>query len=293
MLHKRNPDIDVIANAPELIRKFNNAKTIPHVAVRLTQLISSENSSFHEFEKLIRLDPTLVLRVLRMANSAYFALKQKVDSISRALVFIGMKNLRNMIVTEALRDIFKSDSEQTKFSRNHLWLHSAVVAICSQMISERILGQKGEDAFLCGILHDIGMIVEDQVAHEAFISVCETYQPNARPITDYETDTIGANHCELGYMLAQNWQLPFVVQEGVKLHHDYRIDRPAQDIVSIIQISEYIAAKLNYSALPDMTAALPPNLINHIKENMGEYKIIVKDLPDEIAKAKEIYESDE
>jgi len=282
----------MMISAAELIQKFYNLKTLPHVAVQLIRLISSEKSSLHEFEELIRLDPTLVLRVLRLANSAYFGLKQKVDNISRALVFIGIKNLRNMIATEALREIFKGESEHAKFSRSHLWLHSAVVGICSQMISERIFGQKGEDGFLCGLLHDIGMIVEDQVAHDAFISVCEAYQPETRPITEYEMETIGASHCELGYLLAQNWHLSMEIQEGVKLHHDYKLDKSVQDIVSIIQISEYIATKLNYSELPGMIVTLPPNLVTHIKENMGEYKIIAKDLPDEIAKAEEIYGSE-
>jgi len=281
----------MMTKASELIRNFYNVKTLPHVAVQLIRLISSENSSLHEFEELILLDPTLVLRVLHMANSPYFGLKQKVDNISRALVFIGIKNLRNMIATEALREIFKDDSEHTKFSRRHLWLHSAVVGICSQMISERIFGQKGEDGFLCGLLHDIGMIVEDQVAHDAYISVCEAYEPKTRPITEYESETVGANHCELGYLLAQNWHLPLEIQEGIKLHHNDQLNRPVQDIVSIIQISEYIATKLNYTELPGMIGTLPQNLVTHIKENMGEYKIIAKDLPDEIVKAEEIYGS--
>lgn len=278
--------------AQDLIRKFNNDKTLPHVAIRLTKLISNESSPLSEFEKLIRMDPTLVVRILRMVNSAYYGLKQRVDSISRALVFIGMKNLRNMVVTEALRDIFKSDADEAVFSRSKLWLHCAAVSICSQMISERIFGEKGEDAFLCGILHDIGMVVEDQVVHDAFIQACDAYSKNPKPIIGYEKKFIGTDHCEIGYLLAKEWQLPPAVRKGVKHHHGEIRDIHPSEIPAIIQISEYIVTKMNYSALPKMKASLSPSLARHVQQNMGEYKTVAKDLPEEIAKAKDIYETD-
>ena len=101
----------------------------------------------NDFEKIIEMDPVLVFRLLRVVNSPYYGLRQTVDSISRAVVIVGMNNIRNMVVVEALKDIFKKDSEADCFSRNRLWLHCAAVSICSQMISERIFGENGEDAF--------------------------------------------------------------------------------------------------------------------------------------------------
>ena len=97
-----------MATAQALVNKFNNLKTLPHVAIRLTKLITDKNSTMQEFEEIIRLDPILVLRLLSIVNSSYYALRQKISSISRAVVFIGMKNLRNMVVTEALKTVFKS-----------------------------------------------------------------------------------------------------------------------------------------------------------------------------------------
>ena len=92
--------------AKSLLNKFTTAKTLPHIAIKLTKLISDENSTMQDFEKMIKMDPTLVLRLLRGANSPYYGLRQKVNSISRAVVVIGINNLRNMIVTEGLKEIF-------------------------------------------------------------------------------------------------------------------------------------------------------------------------------------------
>lgn len=278
-----------MATAQELIKKFSIAKTLPHVAIRLTKLISDENSTMQDFEKMMKMDPTLVLRLLRVVNSPYYGLRQKVNSISRAVVVIGINNLRNMIVTEALKDIFKETQEQDAFSRNRLWLHCAAVSICGQMISERIFGQNGENAFLCGILHDIGMIVEDQTTHDLFNQACKTYAQDTGPIIDHEKKIIGTDHCEVGYLLAKDWKLPSEVQEGIKQHHDVLKKVSPSSMTGTIQISEYIVAKLDYTAMPGMKPTLSSPLADHIRENVEEYKALVKDLPEEMSRASELY----
>jgi putative nucleotidyltransferase with HDIG domain len=275
-----------MATAQELIKKFTIAKTLPHVAIRLTKLISDENSTMQDFEKM---DPTLVLRLLRVVNSSYYALRQKVNSISRAVVVIGMNNLRNMIVTEALKDIFKETQEQDAFSRNRLWLHCAAVSICSQMISERIFGQNGENSFLCGILHDIGMIVEDQTAHDLFNQACKAYAQDSGSIIDHEKEIIGTDHCEVGYLLAKDWKLPVEVQEGIKQHHNILKKVSPSSITGTIQLSEYIVSKLDYTAMPGKEPTLSSPLADHIRENVEEYKALVKDLPEEMSRASELY----
>jgi putative nucleotidyltransferase with HDIG domain len=282
-----------MATAQALLKKFINVKTLPHVAIRLSKLISDESSTMQEFENLIKMDPTLVLRVLRTVNSSYYGLRQRVDSIARAVIVIGMKNLRNMVVTEALKDIFRQSSDEDIFSRRLLWLHCAAVGICSQMISERIFTQKGEDAFLCGILHDIGMIVEDQVEQDLFFQACKVYEPATKPITDYEREVIGTDHCAIGYLLARDWKLPVEVQEGIKQHHKALEQVSPSSITGIIQIAEYFVSKLNYTAIPGMNAMLSPPLIAHIRDNLEEYKVLIQDFPDEMSKAKDLYESQE
>jgi HD-like signal output (HDOD) protein len=275
--------------AAGLLKKFTTAKTLPHIAIKLTKLISDENSTMQDFEKMIKMDPTLVLRILRGANSPYFGLRQKVNSISRAVVVIGINNLRNMIVTEGLKDIFKERKRKSTFSRNRLWLHCAAVSICSQMIMERIFGLNGEDAFLCGILHDIGMIVEDQAAPDLFFQVCNTYDAKSRSITDYEKEIIGTDHCIIGYLLAKDWQLPVGVQEGIHHHHKTLDQFSPSSLTAVIQLAEYIVSQLDYTAIPGMNATLSLPLANHIRDNVKEYKALVRDLPNEMSKAKDLY----
>ena len=195
-------------SASALLKRFKKTKTLPHVAIRLTRLMANENSSIQAFEDIIKMDPTLVLRLLRLVNSPYYGVQQRIESIARAVVFIGMKNLRNIVVTEALRDIFKEGADKDIFSRRQLWMHCAAMGVCCQMIAERIFGDNGENAFLCGILHDIGLIVLDQVVHDELIQVCKDYQSGEKAITDFEIDIIGVDHSTIGQTLAKDRKLP-------------------------------------------------------------------------------------
>jgi len=280
-----------MTTAQHVLNQFKGIKTLPHVAIRLSKLISDETTSMNQLEEIIRLDPALVIRLLQMVNSPYYGLRQTVKSIPRAVVYIGMKNLRNMIVIEALKDIFQKTSSKGIFSRSQLWLHSAAVGICSQMISERIFMKKGEDAFLCGILHDIGLIVEDQVSKEQFTQVCRAWESNTKPFIEYENEIIGTNHCEIGYYLARDWKLPSDVQLSIRRHHDAMEAIDPVSPLGVIQISEFIVSKMNYPAIQGMEVKLSTALSSHIRDNLREYKAMANDLPEEMAKAEDLYKS--
>lgn len=275
--------------AKELLSKFSTAKTLPHITVQLTKLISDDKSTMQDFEKIIKMDPTLVLRILRAANSPYYGLRQKINSISRAVVIIGINNLRNMIVTVGLKQVFKNKNDNDAFSRTRLWLHCAAVSICSQMIMERIFALNGEDAFLCGILHDIGMIVEDQTVPDLFYNVWKTYDENNPAIIDIEKEAVGTDHCEIGFLLSKEWQLPVEVQEGIHSHHKLMDDVSPSSLTGVIQLAEYIVSQMDYTAIPGMKTKLSNPLAVHIRDNIKEYKALARDLPDEMSKAKDLY----
>lgn len=265
-------------------------KTLPSVAARLTQMISDDRNSVYEFEEVIKMDPTLVLRLLRIVNSPLYGLRRQLTSISEAVAFIGIENLRNLIVVDALKNLFSRKAEDELFSRTKLWMHSVAVAICSQMIVERILGQKGEDAFLCGIIHDIGLIIIDQVNPHEFLTVCRAWnQKENKSITHYENKILKTDHTVVGCLLTQEWKLPINIQNGVRDHHEIFREVDHKSLPAIIQVSDYLVARLGYTVLPQMKGELSSPLMLHIRDNIKDYKALAEDLPEELAKAEDIY----
>lgn len=277
-----------MATAKNIIRKFNDIETLPHVVTTLSHLISDENATMKDFEDVIKMDPILVVRLLRLINSSFYGLTQRIDSIGRAVAFIGRKNLHNLAVTDALKNIFRGDKKSHIFSRKKLWLHCAAVSICAKMIAERIFGTNGDDAYLCGILHDFGMIVEEQVEREKFLATCEACS-TGNSITTLEQQFLGTDHCEIGYLMTLEWKMPQTIQEAIRDHHQQDNNYPPESLTGIIQIAEYITGQLGYTALANTIPELPLHLVSHLQENMDEYKVLIEDLPEEMIRAQDIY----
>lgn len=277
-------------SAKEVLRKFSDLKTLPHVAIKVTQLVNDEKSTLHDFEEVIKLDPVLVSRLLRLVNSPYFGLAQKIESIPKAVVFTGMKQLRNLVAVEALRNIFQGGDEE--FSAQKLWLHSATVAILSEMIAKRIFGISGDDVFLAGIIHDIGLIVEDQTVGALLRQACREFQSGKGTLIECEQRIIGTDHTEVGALLAKDWNLPEEVLKSIKHHHSQKKEPELPSISGILQLAEFMASKMKYWPIAGPIKPMPDNLSQHVKTMMDDYKIIIRDLPAEMAKAKELYEDD-
>jgi len=279
-----------MSSAQRFIKKYTDIKTLPHAVTRLSKLLNDDNATMKDFEDVIKMDPTLVVRLLRLVNSPFFGLRQHVDSISRAVAFIGMKNLQNMAVTDALKNIFNTKDASPLFSRKRLWLHCAAVSIFSKMLAERIFAINGDDAYLCGILHDFGLIVEEQVAKKYFLQACMECGTTGS-ITACEQKFLDTDHCEIAYLMTLDWEMPVEIQEAIRDHHTLSDDTDPASLTGILQISEYVAGQFDYTPISGSRPQLAPSLVSHLQENADEYKVLIDDFPDEMSKAKDIYDS--
>lgn len=277
-----------MSKANKFIRKFKDIKTLPHVVTSLSSLIADDNSTMKDFEEVIKMDPILVARLLRLVNSSFYGLSQRIDSIGKAVAYLGMKNLHNMAVTDALKNIFQEQGKSKAFSREKLWLHCAAVSICAKMIAERIFGTNGDDAYLCGILHDFGLIVESQVDPKNFFAACDACE-DGNSLIDHEQHYMGTDHCEIGFLLTVDWEMPEAIQEAIRDHHLEEGDYAPESLTGIIQIAEYITGQLGYTAIANVIPELPSHLVAHMQEKMDEYKVLIEDLPEEMGNAQDLY----
>lgn len=273
----------------EFVDQFSKVATFPHVVAQLTQLINDQRSTMQEFEKIIQMDPILVVRVLKLVNSSAFSLVQKVDSISRAIAFLGMKNLHNIAITDTLHGMFGEDEAiHDNFSRKHLWLHSAATAVTSKMVAERIFGQRGDEAYLSAILHNIGIIIEAQIRPDEFLAICKACKGDTL-LTELEQKTFHTDHSQVGYLITQEWNMPKAVSKAILAHHELTENISPSSLPGILQISEYLIGQLNYTVLPETPTRISPSLLAHIQENADEYEVLLEDLPEELELIQQIY----
>lgn len=270
------------------IEKFADIHPLPHIVSTISRLIADNKSTMKDFEEVIKMDAVLVSRLLRLVNSPYYGLAQTVDSIGRAVALLGMKNLHNLIVADALKNLFVTNETAGVFSKKRLWLHSAAVSICSKMVAERIFGINGDDAFLCGILHDFGLLVEEQVERKAFLIICGACTSTSDLIV-MEQQAFATDHCAIGYHMSLDWNMPVTIQKAIRDHHLLSDSIEPTSLTGIIQISEYIAGQLGHTVLPRVTMQISAPLVEHLQDNIDEYKVLIEDLPEEMARAQAIY----
>jgi HD-like signal output (HDOD) protein len=277
-----------VSTAQQFIEQFTDIHPLPHVVSTVTRLISDPESTIKDFEEAIKMDPILVSRLLRLVNSPYYGLVQTVDSIGRAVAFLGMKNLHNLVVTDALKTIFIKPEIDSVFSKKKLWAHCAAVSILSKMVAERIFGINGDDAFLCGILHDFGLLVEEQVRREDFHRICSSCTSSST-LLDMEQQAFATDHCKICHYMTLDWNMQLNIQQAIRDHHLISEDIEPSSLTGIVQIAEYITGHLKLSTLPDMAMEVSPPIVKHLQDNLDEYTVLIEDLPEEMDRAQSIY----
>lgn len=277
-----------MSTAKQFLDKFADIHPLPSVVMTVNKLIDDSESTMKDFEDVIKVDQVLVSRLLRLVNSPFYGLTQTVDSISRAVAFLGMKNLHNLVVIDALQTVFVAPEQPTSFSKKKLWHHSAAVSICGKMVAERIFGVNGDDALLCGILHDFGLLIEEQIQPAVFDKISSTCTSTGNLVA-LESEAFGTNHCDIGYTMSREWNMSVSVQEAIRDHHLISDDMKLDSLAGIIQISEYITGQLEHTTLPDITVDISSPLLQHLKDNIDDYKVLTEDLPEEMEKANAIY----
>jgi HD-like signal output (HDOD) protein len=277
-----------MATARKFIERFKETTPLPSILTTINRLIDDPESTMKDFEEVIKMDQVMVSRLLRLVNSPFYGLLQKVDSISRAVAYLGMKNLHQLVVVDSMHKIFRRKSRRSSFSKKKLWMHSATVAICNKMVAERIFGLNGDDVFLCGILHDFGLLVEEQADSKKMTELCSNC-PTSNQLIEQERQMFGTDHGEIGCLLAVDWNMPTNIQDAIRDHHLLMPEIDPASPSGILQISEFIAGRLGEATLPGMAMQISPPLLAHLQENGDEYTVLIEDLPEELAKAQEIY----
>lgn len=252
-----------------ILRQIDALPTLPAVATRLLSLTASDDSSAKEVIKLVSSDPSLTAKILSLCATADRGLREDVMTIDKAVVLLGFTTIRNAVLSikvfETLgpriqhvgtaETIDDNDVANSQFDRTAFWRHSLAVAIAAELICEA--ERKSADlppgeAFVCGLLHDIGKIALDHVLPKSFSRVIELTDLNQGNISEFERRIMGLDHHTAGKRLAEQWQLPHRLQDAIWLHGSAFDTLPRLDhrrLVGVIGLADLIVRRqhLGYS----------------------------------------------
>ena len=236
-------------NMQNMINKYDALPAMPNVVMKALNIIKSENSGLKELAKIISYDQSLTTQVLKLVNSAYYGLPKQITSIQNAITLLGFNEVRKTVIAITLKPMLTSRGGRD------LWEHSIISAVACEFLAKQVKILKPEDAFIVSFLHDIGKIVLNHSSPIAYNKV-KTLVSEGNNILEVENLLIGATHTDVGFKLAKKWQLPIVIANCIKYHHN-----PGQssisNVVGLVSYADIIAhcdyANKNINTLEKLT----------------------------------------
>ncbi len=279
-------------NLRDFMKKVKELPTISAVANEINASDKNDALTAKSLGAIITRDPALTATVLKLANSAYYGMAREITSTERAVTVLGFDTIKNLALTIAVFHVFKNQDGQL-LDLKGLWYHSLGVALAAKHLAlhSPILAcdkTLPEQAFICGILHDIGKIAFAKNLPAEMAEILR--QTRSGPIVQHEIEKniLGFNHQKAGQAMAEAWNFPEDYQTIIRLHHTTSVatvgDNPK---VAALNMGVYLgnkiakALQLGESTDPHMAKVTPEDL-----RNLGISK---QDLPGIIQQIKDEY----
>ncbi len=225
------------------VNSLTRIPSLPLIASELMQVTSDDNLSVNQILPVIEKDPPLAMKVLRIANSAYYGLHRKVESLRHALVIIGMQELSDLSLGFSVIKTLSDAEDNFGLEWDNLWEHSAAVGHIGQMLQENLGIQTNSSPYALGLLHDVGKIILHRLEPVKYIEVVQYALANGISTHEAENHVLGIDHMTVGAWVADKWQLPVSIHDAIKYHHEpNHIQDPENRIsTALVQLANIVA----------------------------------------------------
>ena len=226
-LRSRITSIDSMPTIPVILRPLLHCLDQPVEQIDITRIV-----------ELISYDKSIAARCVRMANSALFGRNKPVESVRTAVMNLGMWRVRDLLFSNSLTQVIPANRwivEPAVF-----WRHSLGVALVCRKFAEILGYPDTEKAYLAGLLHDIGILVNSMVAPEEFRATFEKATREQIPLNEAELATLGFTHCDSGRVLGEAWKITPELIQAIELHHDIGDPERGGPLVAIVHLSDLL-----------------------------------------------------
>jgi len=210
----------VSSDVVQVVRRIKNLPTLPQVVTQLMGAVNNPNASASDVSKIITNDQALVSKVLRIVNSAFYGLPKRVSTVTQATVILGFNTVKNLALSASVFDAFGNNGRAVgKWDRSKFWQHSIACGVATKLLAREIRYSNPEEAFVAGLLHDIGKVVVDQYLPDKFEEIIQIVESDGVSMYQAERTVLGVTHSDIGRWLADNWNLPTQLDEAIGFHH--------------------------------------------------------------------------
>lgn len=266
MLHKELESAIVIAG---------DLPAMPVVATKVMQLVEDERATAEELAKIVQSDPTMAARVLKISNSAFYGCQRQIQTLPSAIVVIGFNTLKTLVLMASVKEMFKPNGLTEKM----LWEQSFGAALAARVIARETRTANPEEAFLAGLMQDIGKIIMQHIDPGKFQMVIEQYYNEGLEFDEAEKAFYSFSHAELGGCVLQKWNFPETLVSVVTHHHTFDLpdadDHYQRRMTAVASLANLFCVKLGIGersprADLELSGTYAAKLLKMDNERIGE-----------------------
>jgi HD-like signal output (HDOD) protein len=227
----------------DAIASVTHIATLPEITLKIIELVENPRSTAQDLHKIISNDPALVARILKVVNSAFYGLPGQIASINRAIVLLGLNAVKNIVIAASLAKLFRGGRLSANFAAKDLWTHSIAVGVMSKLLVQKINNTLPDEAFLAGLIHDIGILVELQAMRDSLVEVADRAAKENERYIMVEQQLIGVDHQALGAALTAKWKFPRSFQYVTGFHHQpMELGADCRWMSCIVHVADHVVA---------------------------------------------------
>ena len=229
--------------AVSLIRGRTDLPTIPVVATQVLSLLDHPDVDIDQVAELLLSDQVMAARVLKMVNSPLYRSSAPITSLKSALVYLGIRHIREFILTCSFIQGF--EEKEGVLGVKSFWEHSFGVGIVARIIAGKVGYHDTEKAYIGGLIHDIGEVFLSHYLKDEFQKVVDSIKDPPGQLVEAEERILGTTHCEVGLCLAREWHFPEDYCEVVACHHTPREAKNAPKLTAIVNLADLFCTVRN------------------------------------------------
>lgn len=271
--------------------RVNEIGSLPEITTRIVSVVEDPKSTARDMHDIVKNDPALATKILKVVNSAFYGLPSQIASLDRAIVMLGLSAVKNIALAASLSRLFKGGEVSETFTAKDLWQHSIAVGVCARQISKAISSQS-EEAFVAGLVHDMGLLVEFQLFPDKLRSVVDRCEQTQEDFCAVERDAIGADHQAFGAALAARWKFPPALRSAIAYHHDTSTLQPDfKRFVTVIQMADRVCcgARHGFWLTAAVDCTVPEDMLALVGLTAEKLKQIEESLPEKIEETQAIF----
>lgn len=260
---------------------------LPSLSVTVTKVLEICNkpgTSPVDLNKVISLDPVLMGRVLKLINSAYYGMSQKVTSLVRAIIMLGLNTVKNLALSTAVMGTISTKNNFQALQIDGFWRHSLCVGVTSKLIAKKMMipAQELENYFIAGLLHDIGKIPLNNRLADQYMMCMGLSDRNKQTLSETEQQSLGINHCESGAMIAEAWRLSDELKAVIQYHHTPdEYNGPHKRLLNTVIVANFYASTNEIGFSGNRFPSVPSE---EILTNLGISWDFLDDIGDQVVK---------